>query len=220
MKPKSTRVRVLWCVLLAALAGSGTLQAYDVSKEACAGYAEADAVYVTALAAARAAHNNAAQQAVAGYQAARNTAAPAARAAREAAKKAARAARNAAARQADAAYEAAYDAAKHQADAAYEAVYDAAISHAVAARNAAARQADADYEAATAAPHVRLVYEAAVRQADADYEAAKQAAYKVLATAYLANYDSASAGTEVIGASDDMYVVNLHRQDCRSNHGR
>ena len=51
MKPKSTRVRVLGGVLLAALAGSGALQAdnNNPSIEACAGYAEADAVYDAAM---------------------------------------------------------------------------------------------------------------------------------------------------------------------------
>ena len=51
MKPKSTRVRVLWCVLLAALAGSGALQAdnNNPSFEACAGYAKADTAYEAAL---------------------------------------------------------------------------------------------------------------------------------------------------------------------------
>ena len=50
MKPKSTRVRVLGGVLLVTLSGSGALQAdNNPSIEACAGYAEADAVYEAAL---------------------------------------------------------------------------------------------------------------------------------------------------------------------------
>ena len=72
MKPKSTRVRVLGGVLLAALSGSGTLQAdnNNPSIEACAGYAEADAAYEAAMQQADAVYDAAKQQADAVYDAA------------------------------------------------------------------------------------------------------------------------------------------------------
>ena len=72
MKPKSTRVRVLGGVLLAALAGSGALQAdnNNPSIEACAGYAEADAVYDAALQQAREARSAAMQPVVVALDAA------------------------------------------------------------------------------------------------------------------------------------------------------
>ena len=67
---------MLWCVLLAALAGSGALQAdnNNPSIEACAGYAEADAVYEAALQQAREAYRARREPVSDAYEAARRQA--------------------------------------------------------------------------------------------------------------------------------------------------
>ena len=134
MKPKSTRVRVLWCVLLAALAGSGALQAdnNNPSIEACAGYAEADSVYEAALQQAKNAHAAAFRQADAVYKAADRQAWDA----RDAAQQATTAAYRQAAE--------AYEAAKQQA----QDVERAALQQADAAYKPALRQADDAHKAA------------------------------------------------------------------------
>ena len=144
MKPKSTRVRVLWCVLLAALAGSGALQAdnNNPSIEACAGYAEADAVYDAAMQQAREARDAAMQPAYDAFRAALQQAkdartaaindgdealsvrAPRAQDAYKAAERQAYDARAAAEQPLQAAYEAAEQQAKQAWATAYYASYD------------------------------------------------------------------------------------------------
>ena len=125
MKAKSTDVRVLGIVLVAALAGSGTLQAdnNNPSFEACTRYAEADHAAEAAVQEAKTAFEAAVQQAAAAQKAVKQQADAVLKAVEQEAEQASADLRDAAL-QAKADYEDAVQPAKEARDAAYIAIHD------------------------------------------------------------------------------------------------